>query len=157
MSLQAFKDTINKFKRIRSEGTNLVSQSLDANLDLFGDMQRERIAKGKNAEGDKLEYNKRRTSALNSTGAYTRQYSKFKSSRGGQTSHVDLNLSGKYTNQIKAKRIGATKIQVESSDSKAEKIEGNYDEVIGFTPAQRILIRRMMKDQITKSVTRILS
>jgi len=152
MSVEALQNTVNKLKRIRSAGNTITAQIIDTQLKEIADSQRERIDKGVNADGGELEYNKSRSSPLNSSGAYTRQYDRYKKKRGGQTQHVDLKLTGSYQNQIKAQRQGLTKVEIGSADSKAPFIEGNYNSIYGFTPQQKAELIAKIKLQVYRVV-----
>ncbi len=138
---------VQRFKALEQETSKAVDMSIQKNKPEWEQMQRDRITEGKNTEDKDLEYNKDRSSALNTSGAYTRSYSRERSKDGLQVNHVDLKRTGGYQNQIKAKGRGK-KLYFESNDEKEKYIEANYDNVLGFTEEEKKQVFKTVGESI---------
>jgi hypothetical protein len=89
-------------------------------------------AAGIGSDGQELEYMGERKTPLD--GPYTKPYSRYKNSIGGQTGHIDLRLSGDFQKSIKLFRIGEGEWEFTSEDIKFEWLKSWYGEnILGVT------------------------
>lgn len=76
---------------LKSADTAMVNNSKE-----LLDYNKEQLKSGMDSEAKPLRYKPKRVSKLSGNGAYTQAYDRFKGKRGGNTSYVDLNLSGDF-------------------------------------------------------------
>lgn len=146
---------ISKLETIQRIAENSMEKSVEDSEQTLIELQKERMDMGLDVNGNFIEYNKRRTSELNETGAYTKKYAKYKSSRGGNTSVVDLELTGDYKNSLKAetKKTGkGIDVDIKSNVSHAKYIEKHYDDIYGLDKRQQELIEKVITRQIETDI-----
>lgn len=140
---------INTLKHLELNLNNGLDQDVNSMLGEFADMQRDRIDKGVNAEGERLERN---------TGEYypySPSYTKYKRAKGGKVNVVDLNLTGNFTRDIKATKVGKGKVHLWSTDYKNGILQSNYDAIFGFSPQQVEKLKEMFKQMLFKRIKTI--
>lgn len=156
--------TLNEFRnRVRNLDANVTAKGAEILKPASGYMiaiQKQRILSGKTHTGEDIQYNKPRVNTPSSA-AYTRRYVKFKEKRGGQTSHVDLKLDGKFLNSMAAMAENEAFV-ITFSDGNTGKVQGifsNYDNLIGITEEETIDLNELIKpnliDQIQNSLIKL--
>lgn len=80
------------------------------------DYNKDQLSGGTDSETKPLKYKRKRKSKLAGNGVYTDAYNKYKGAYGGNTSYVDLNLSGDFYNgfMLDHKSLGRFTIGSES-------------------------------------------
>jgi len=87
---------------------------------------------GIGSDGQELAYIGNRKSPLGDV--YTKQYEKYKDGVGGQTSYVDLRLTGEFQKSIQLLRTGENEWTFDASDKKFEWLKAWYGEqILGVT------------------------
>jgi len=137
---------INKLKNIKALVENGVSIAIVDNKDRMEEMQRERLEKGINADGNPLKRNNA------SYPAYSNEYAKRRKSKGLQTQHPDLKVTGDFHEGITSQKVGKKKITVYSKDYKNDFLTRQYDGVFGFSPAQREQVKALMIPTIERVI-----
>lgn len=133
-------DLISKLKMFRKNAEEQLANSLKSNEQEIENMQRERLSKGLDAEGDPLVFLNPRKSKVGK--AYTIPYERIKRKKGGKVNKVDLNLSGELYDSIHAKaRKNILDINFDDPNKgKLKGIKNNYKEPLGFDDRQEVEI-----------------
>jgi len=135
MSIAKLKSAIRKLEKlpifIEVQADNVISKE---KADLIGANKEQLNEQGKGSDDKSLVYLKPRSGKLNSSGAYTDRYDKFKSKKGKQTDHVDLRLSGKFQRGITLVKFDRNHWVYVGNDDKTLILEANYgDHILGIT------------------------
>ena len=157
MSLAKLDGLISRLKSIPSKSSEILSRSIEKNKEAWEELQRKRISSGKNTKDDNLKYNKSRSTAINQSDPYVPSYERIRRREGLQTDHVDLKRTGKYQRLITAKTPGKNKLKFESNDPKAEFIEGNYDDVLGFTDDEKKIVFNQVGSDLRSGIRKIIT
>lgn len=94
---------------LKSADTAMVNSSRE-----LLDLNREQLRGGMDSETKPLKYKRKRTSKLSPNNAYTMAYDRFKGKRGGNTSYVDLNLSGEFLNNMMLDHVALGRFKIVS-------------------------------------------
>lgn len=146
---------INKLEAVQRIAEQSMEKAVENSESTLVELQKDRMDLGLDVNGNFIEYNKRRTSELNETGAYTKKYSKYKSSRGGKTNVVDLELTGEYKRSLKAKTTATPNgidVDIESNSNHAKFIEKNYNDIYGLDKKQQDLIEKVISKQVETDI-----
>lgn len=146
--MQKMNNFIRNLENLELIAKKAISNSMDRHLDDFAQMQRDRLNEGKNNEGDLL----RRKGA--DYYPYSPSYTPQRKKKGLQTQHVDLNVDETYHAKITAKKMGATKLFIYSTDFKDDFLPDQYNGVYGFSPDQRKQVKDFMNPEINAEITR---
>ena len=141
----ALEKLISNLKQLKQHLENKLDSQVTANLNEFEEMQRERLNKGENKEGEKLKRNE-------GFYPYSPQYKKYKRSKGGQVNFVDLKLDGDFHEGITATKVGKGKVTLYSKDKKDKFLSNQYEGIFGFSPNQEDELNDMFKPQIIRAV-----
>lgn len=135
---------INNLKNLKVSLESNLDNTINANLSNLEQMQRDRLNKGENSEGDKL----RREEGFY---PYSPQYAKYKRARGGQVKFVDLKLDGDFHAGIDAKKVGKGKVTLYSKDKKEKFLSSQYKGIYGFAPNQRQELNNIFVPEIIRA------
>ena len=137
--LDKLKKLIKTLETMPKTAAEATDKAMVANSDEFVDANVSQIKTGRDGNDGALQYKKKRKGELNPSNSYTKAYDRFKSKKGGQTGHVDLNLSGNYLRSLKLEQIGKGRFRVNSDEgfggyygnfSLQEELEYNYSKDI---------------------------
>lgn len=151
---------IAKLEKIQEVSENAMVEAVERSEETLVKLQKERMDLGLDVNGNPIEYNKPRRSELNSTGAYTKSYDKYKSSKGKQTRVVDLELTGSYKRGIQAetkKGFHEVNVDISSNSETAKFVEKNYDNIYGLDKSQQTLIENDISKEVEMKVTNFLN
>jgi hypothetical protein len=126
--LDKLKTLIRTLKTLPKEVLKSADSAMVNNSSDLLDMNRKQLqGSGTDSEGKRLEYQHPRVSKV--AGSYTTNYNRFKRKQGGNTSFVDLTLSGNFLNSLRLDhaRLGVFKIYAETSGFDLQReLEWNY-------------------------------
>lgn len=139
-----------KLKMLREIIQNAITRSMENHLPDFEELQKERLAFGVDAKGKELRRKKSKEHP------YSNVYEKKRQSKGLQTSHVDLHVTGDFYEGIKAQKIGKKKVFIYSRDYKNDFLTAQYKDVFGFSPDQREQVKGLMIPEIEREIKQTL-
>jgi len=142
------KTLISNLNQLKNHVETTLDANIQANLNEFADMERERLKDGIGNDGEPLERE----------GAgyypYTPAYTKYKRSKGGRVDVVDLKLTGSYADQISASRTGKHKATLYSRDNKDRFLSEQYPKTHGFSPEQKQEVKQMFIPKLLEASKR---
>lgn len=148
--MSSLEHVINKLRNIRGMVENGISAALTINKERLEDMQRERLEKGINAEGNELERVKPRKDGK--TSSYSPSYKRTRRKQGLQDRVPDLKVTGDFHDGIRAQKVGKKKITIYSNDYKNKFLTTQYDGVFGFSPDQRQQVKSLFIPIIEQTI-----
>jgi hypothetical protein len=124
---------ITKLDKLEDFILDQTANIIEKNRKILEDANRYQLnAAGIGSDGNELEYIGNRSTPVD--GPYTKPYSKYKDKKGGQTSHVDLRLSGDFHKSIQLGEVEANVWDFTSEDPKFEWLKNMYgDTILGVT------------------------
>ena len=131
MSVAQLKATIEKLKNLKekvSKEADRIVQSESESFALYNALQLSKT--GLDSDDKPLRYGKKREGVLNSSGAYTKAYDRYKRKLGGQTTYIDLNLSGEFQRGIKLEQVERNYFIFVSEVEYEKYLRSNYGDAI---------------------------
>ena len=152
---------INKLENLENIIADAMEDAVDNSENTIIEMQKDRMELGIDTNGKPIEFvGHLRSSELTSNGAYTKKYANYKTKKGGQTAFVDLELTGKYKNGLKAKTQktnDSIDVDIESNVEYEKYIKKNYDNIYGLSKSQEKEIKKEIANKIEVKVKNYLS
>lgn len=132
MNLQPLRNLINFYRSLKQTVEIITDESIMKYDELIANLIRDQLLNGTDGEGKKIIYKNNRTSKLAENGNYTYAYDRYKRKRGGNTSVVDLKLTGQFVNSLylDRERIGVYKIISRNNEDLQAILVKNYGDKI---------------------------
>jgi|19_taG_2_1085344.scaffolds.fasta_scaffold103895_2 hypothetical protein len=140
-----------KFKKIQKDSTGTSPILREIALSIMTSSDRRIFNEGKDVSGSKITYKRSRKTPKQ--GAYSKSYAKVRSSKGRQTSKVDLFMTGVFHKTYQAQPIsGGWGIGFTSpyGDKIYKATEKMYGKVFGETAKDKRAIKETMNREINK-------
>ena len=135
--LRQLKTLIKNLKAIEPFILKEADRFVGRKAKLLTDLNRENLNSGIDSKGVELNFKKPRITPLTSTLSYTKEYARFKKSKGRQTSFVDLRLLGDFHKSITLTRLEQGWFTFTSGVDIFPYLVANYGtEILGVTEKQ---------------------
>ena len=159
MNLKPLDNLIAFYRNLHRSMLDAADAAIMASADNITDLNRQQLTQGVDEKGQPITYQKRRQSELNSTGAYTEKYAKYKNKYGRQTSVVDLKLTGEYVNSLRLDRVsvGVYRIYAEQNEDLQYILEDNYtNKIHGLTDQNLQQVSSNLVPRIDAEIQRLI-